>query len=353
MSGGVDSSVAAALLKKAGFDVAGAFMKCWDEKDTFGQCAAAEDAAMARRVAQKLGIPFYTFDFTHEYRKEVFNYFIAEYKAGRTPNPDVMCNKHIKFGLFLEKALALGFDYIATGHYVRIQNSKIKIQNENAKFKIVYKLLQAEDKNKDQSYFLWTLSQEQLRHCLFPIGEYTKPEVRELARKFGLPNAERKDSQGICFVGKVDLTDFLQNHISPKTGEITDPTGKILGNHPGIFYYTIGQRHGIGLGGGPYWVLEKRIKDNVLVVTRNEKDLCKKEVFLQDINWISGGEPPLPLRLKAAIRYRQKAEKATLTKARGSRRYTLKFDEPQRAVAPGQSVVFFGGEELLGGGTIV
>lgn len=341
MSGGVDSSVAAVLLKQAGFNVAGGFMKCWEEKDVLGNCTSAADEKAARQTARVLKIPLYVFDFTREYKKHVFEYFLNEYRAGRTPNPDVICNKEIKFGIFLDKARKLGFDSIATGHYARIQ--KIK----------TWQLLRGVDKNKDQSYFLWQLSQEQLKHCLFPVGDYTKPEVRALARKFKLPNAEKKDSQGICFIGKVKMADFLRKYIKDRPGKIVTTDGRIVGKHNGMHGYTIGQRHGIGLAGGPYWVLEKRIKDNVLAVARNEKDLYKKEVIVENVNWLSRIEPKMPLRLRAAIRYRQKPEVAVLTKTINANRYTLKFLQHQRAIASGQSAVFYRGQELLGGGIIV
>lgn len=357
MSGGVDSSVAAALLKKAGFEVAGAFMKCWDGKNRFGECTAIEDATIARQAAKVINIPFYTFDFTKEYRREVFDYFISEYKAGRTPNPDVMCNKTIKFGMFLKKALAMGFDYVAAGHYIKIRNSKCKMQNDKSKFKIVYKLLRAKDRNKDQSYFLWQLIQKQLRYCLFPIGDYTKDEVREMARKFGLPNAERKDSQGLCFVGKVKLADFLEPYIPVKKGKIVDTKGNFLGWHRGVATFTIGQRQGIGLAGGPYFVVDKDIKKNILMVSRDEKDLYKKEVLVGDVNWISGKAPSLPMRVQVAIRYRQKPESAVLTRSNVTGHdpvaLLVSFGRPQRAIAPGQSAVFYKGQELLGGGIIV
>src|SRR3989344_9098628 len=216
MSGGVDSSVAAALLKKRGYAVTGVFMKPWQPEGV--ECLWKQDREDAMRVAAVLGIPLLTWDFSKEYKKEVADYMIREYRAGRTPNPDVMCNKHIKFGLFLKKALEEGADYIATGNYVKKQKAKSKKQNHNSKSKIIYRLFQAKDKNKDQSYFLWTLSQEQLKYCLFPIGDYTKPEVRKLAKKFGLPNYDKKDSQGVCFIGPLDMKDFLKRYIKPKTG---------------------------------------------------------------------------------------------------------------------------------------
>ncbi|MFN7088781.1 MAG: tRNA 2-thiouridine(34) synthase MnmA, partial [Candidatus Paceibacteria bacterium] len=272
---------------------------------------------------------------------------------GLTPNPDVMCNKKIKFGLFLKKALKAGADYIATGHYTRIRQEIINSKIQNLKFK----LLAGIDKNKDQSYFLWTLSQEQLKRCLFPIGEYTKPEVRELARKFGLPNAERKDSQGLCFVGKVDFREFLSNYIPEKPGLVVDIDGKVLGAHRGIQFYTIGQRHGIGLGGTgkPYFVVQKDANNNILYVAKGENHpaLYTNEIIAKDMHWVSGKMPTFPLRVQARIRYRQSLQPAELIEIKNEKpMLKVKFDEPQRAVAPGQSIVFYSKEELLGGGII-
>ncbi|OGD35316.1 tRNA 2-thiouridine(34) synthase MnmA, partial [Candidatus Azambacteria bacterium RIFCSPHIGHO2_01_46_10] len=258
MSGGVDSSVAALLLKQKGYDVVGVFMKNWSQNLAGGECAWARDQEDARKVAAKIGIPIYTFDFEEEYKKLVVDYMLKEYAAGRTPNPDVMCNKEIKFGLFLEKALSLGADFVATGHYARLRR-KSEIRNPksetNPKLKISnYKLLQAKDKNKDQSYFLWTLGQEQLKYCLFPIGDYFKSEaggaeeqkrrsIRETARKFGLPTADKKDSQGVCFIGKFDFAEFLKSRIPANPGQIKTVDGKVVGEHDGLAFYTVGQRH--------------------------------------------------------------------------------------------------------------
>lgn len=364
LSGGVDSSVVAALLKEkclpAGkqceFDVVGAHMICWKNDGPTrsvnkAECLAEKDAEDARRVADKLGIPFYTFDLTKEYKEKVFDYMIAEYRAGRTPNPDVMCNREIKFGVFLKKALALGADYIATGHYVK------KIKNGES-----YKLISAKDKNKDQSYFLWTLTQEQLSHALFPIGDYSKDEVRELARKFNLPTSEKKDSQGLCFVGRVDFTAFLRNYIKPKKGKIVTTSGEEIGEHDGIEFYTIGQRHGIGIGGGnPFFVVERDKKTNTLIVADIEDDpeLYAKEVIINDIHWISSRTPALPNNYLAQIRYRQPLQKCHLEVSPPSKlggetsKLKVVFDEPQRAVACGQSLVLYDGDNMLGGGVIV
>jgi len=354
MSGGVDSSVAALLLKEQGYEVIGAHMVCWEG------CELKEERRDAMRVAAKLGIPFFTFDFRKEYRLRVFEYMIREYAQGRTPNPDVMCNKYIKFGLFLTKALERGADYIATGHYVRIQDSKIKNQNERPKFKI----FEARDKSKDQSYFLWTLTQEQLRHCLFPMGGYLKSEVREIARRAGLPTAEKKDSQGLCFVGKVDFGEFLRSLLPNVPGAIVSPTGKVVGGHDGAHFYTIGQRHGLELGGfpSPLYVAEKRPRTNTLVVTEEGENspLYRKGCLVQEVNWISPDRAVFPLSCQARIRYRQPLEEAHIMKPETDKgRFTIhnsdfliRFVKAQRAVASGQSMVFYQSHEMLGGGII-
>ena len=280
------------------------------------------------------------------------DYMISEYKIGRTPNPDVMCNREIKFGLFLKKALKEGANLMATGHYARIKRIKNdkKIRNSQS---VIYKLLTAVDKNKDQSYFLWTLTQKQLKHCLFPIGGYIKPEVRKLARKFGLPTAEKKDSQGVCFIGPLDMKDFLKRHIKPKNGKIMDLNGGLVGTHDGAFYYTIGQRHGLDIknGKGPYYVVRKDLKKNIVYVGSN-KDLLIKKMQLTGINWIN-----LPVdnrhrksvihRLDIRVRYRTRLSKAVI-----NNNGEVVFKKPETAVTPGQSAVFYRGDELVGGGII-
>ncbi|MEK7596209.1 MAG: tRNA 2-thiouridine(34) synthase MnmA [Patescibacteria group bacterium] len=358
LSGGVDSSVAAALLKKEGrFDVAAAHMICW--KDVVGsakadRCAAERDAEDARRVADKLDIPFYVFDFTEEYRKKVFDYMVREYKNGRTPNPDVMCNKEIKFGIFLKKALKMGANYVATGHYIKIKKSKIKNQNNNSKFKIIYKLLEAKDKNKDQSYFLWTLTQEQLKHCLFPIGDYTKDEIRKMAREFGLPTAGKKDSQGLCFVGKIDFAEFLKSLIFARKGAVVGADGRKIGEHDGAEFYTIGQRHGLNLGNinaKPHYVAKKDIKANVIVMAeKNDPLLYKKELIGRNVNWIADRAPKLPLKCEVRVRYRQPLQEARIMNYESG--IKVIFDKLQKAIAPGQSVVFYDNKQMLGGGII-
>ncbi len=371
MSGGVDSSVAAALLKRKGYDVVGVHLRCWGggspsrslgitPSSELGVSCAAQDAEDARRAAETLGISFYVFDFEKEYKQRVVQYMVDGYRAGITPNPDVECNREIKFGLFLERALSLGADYVATGHYVKVKSAKIKNQNDNGRLKIIYGLYQAKDKNKDQSYFLWTLTQKQLAHCLFPIGSYTKPQVRVLAKKFGLPNAEKKDSQGICFLGKVTLTDFLGTYIKNQRGVIVTTNGKKIGEHSGAWQFTIGQRRGIGIGGGqPYYVAEKNVKTNtVTVASENDPALMQKEVVLTNLNFISC--PPrhfnilqnVGMSVWCRVRYRQPVAPATLQLTNSST-YKLIFHAPQRFIAPGQSAVLYTGKgEVLGGGII-
>ncbi len=330
MSGGVDSSVAAALLKKEGFVVVGVFMKPWQDESI--QCLWKKDREDAMRVASKLDIPLLTWDFSNEYGKKVTQYMINAYKQGITPNPDVMCNKEIKFGLFYKRALKEGADYIATGHYAQTTKGK---------------LLKAKDSNKDQTYFLWTLTKTQLEKTLFPVGKYTKPEVRKLAKKFDLPTFDKKDSQGVCFIGPLDMKSFLKHKIMAKAGKIIHLDGRVLGEHDGIYYYTIGQRHGldIKLGGGPFYVIKKDIKKNIVYVG-TEKDLSQKSATIKDIQWVQG-DIRLPITVDVMIRYRNASSKALLKKDG-----TLEFKKLQRAITPGQSAVFYKGRQLLGGGII-
>jgi len=396
MSGGVDSSVAAYLLKKQGYNVTGVFMRCWgDGPDPLRQssseasasvgvnCAVA-DAEDARRVAEKLRIPFYSWDFEDEYKKKVIEYMVAGYRAGLTPNPDVMCNREIKFGIFMERALALGADYVATGHYVRkavsVERPAVRGGRRlNAKHCSLYA---ARDSAKDQSYFLWTLTQNELRHCLFPIGNLNKPEVRAIARRAGLSTAEKKDSQGICFLGRVTLADFLKEYISERDGKIVTVGGKKIGEHSGAYFYTIGQRHGLhhktwnmkhetsrGQNARPFYVAEKNVKTNTLIVAEGDDHpaLYRKEVELSDINLISARQLSIvncQLSVLARVRYRQPLSSATLTCRQSSVvSCKLTFDRPQKFVAPGQSAVFYlpagakakegSGLQMLGGGVIV
>ncbi|MBI2108773.1 MAG: tRNA 2-thiouridine(34) synthase MnmA [Parcubacteria group bacterium] len=357
MSGGVDSSVSVALLKKEGYDVTGVFMKVW--QPDFLECERGDDRLDAMRAAAHIGIPFLTFDFEKEYKEEVIDYMISEYKKGRTPNPDVMCNKTIKFGAFLKKAKDMGADMIATGHYARTEEG---IDGQ-------YKLLTGIDLNKDQSYFLWTLTQDQLNRTLFPVGIYNKPEVRELARKFELPNAERKESQGLCFVGKMDMKEFLKHYIKEKRGDVVNEKGEIIGHHDGVFFLTIGQRHGFTITkktphDKPYYIVGKDIGKNIITVSHKKiEESAAKEVVLQDVNWVSGNSPNTNKTYMARTRYRQPLQKVRYkiqdtpdTRAKlgaGQARYKILFENGQEAVTPGQSLVLYSGEECLGGGIIV
>ncbi len=366
MSGGVDSSVAALLLKNEGYDVVGVFMRCFNVDG-----CQDRDAEDARRVAENLNIPFYVWDFEKEYKKKVVKYMVDGYRNGITPNPDVMCNKEIKFGLFFDQAIAAGADYVATGHYVRVRraNSKLRMANNKKPLAISYKLLAAIDSNKDQSYFLWTLTQAQLSRCLFPIGDYLKPEVRAIARKAGLPTANKKDSQGICFLGDVPIADFLRIYIRPKRGEIHTLSGQKIGKHEGVYFYTIGQRHGLdlkdknyelGITGEhktlPHYVSEKDVKTNTLVVAEGEdnKALYKKEVTLANVNFINPViDNKSPVSVLARVRYRQPVSEARLVISHKSSA-GLVFKNPQKFVASGQSAVFYTKKgEMLGGGVIL
>lgn len=351
MSGGVDSSVAAALLKKQGYFVVGVFFRPWTPPAT-SFCQWEQDRLDAMRVAAKLGIEFKTWDFSKEYSKHVAQYMIDGYRAGITPNPDVMCNKEIKFGLFLKKALEEGAGYIATGHYVRSRSFTYK---SDRIFMRIIKLLRAKDLNKDQSYFLWTLTQNQLKHCLFPIGNYTKPEIRKLAKKFGLPNHAKKDSQGVCFIGQLDMKEFLTNYIKPKRGEIRlAGSNAILGWHDGVYYYTIGQRQGLNInnGQGPYFVAAKNVKENILYVADeiDGEQLKVNSCRIVDQSWINK-KPKLPIKADVKIRYRTEALPAMISA--NSRGLFVKFQKPAKAITPGQSAVIYKGQEMLGGGIIV
>lgn len=348
MSGGVDSSVSAALLKEQGYDVVGVFMRCWNADDfKQGECTAEEDEYWARRAAQKIGIPFYSVDLVDEYKNRVVDYFVGEYAAGRTPNPDVMCNNEIKFGVFYDKVInEFGADYIATGHYARVRHTGEDSPRHT-------QLLRGVDKNKDQTYFLHRVSGERLAKAMFPIGDIPKPKVRELARKYNLPNAEKKDSQGLCFIGKVDVTKFLEEYIPNKPGVVVTVGGEEVGKHKGVQYYTIGQRKGVGTGGGgvPYYVVDKDVKANKLIVgTRYEDKLFENSLVLEDVVWVNDA-PKLPAKITASIRYRQEPQEAELIEENG--KLQLRFEEPQRAVTSGQMAVVYDGEEVLGGGIIV
>ena len=348
MSGGVDSSVAAYLLCKQGHHVAGLFMKNWEEDDDEEYCAATVDLADAQQVCAQLKIPLHTVNFSSEYWDRVFEYFIEEYKAGRTPNPDIICNKEIKFRAFLDYALDLDATMIATGHYANC----IKEGSNTL-------LSKAADLDKDQSYFLHTLDQNQLENVLFPLGMLTKTWVRTIAKENNFSVHDKKDSTGICFIGERRFKDFLKNYIPAKPGNIVTLQGEILGDHEGVMYYTIGQRQGLGIGGQqnysehPWYVVDKRLDANELVVVQGHDniELLHTKVITQPIHWISGQPPANTDKLKAKIRYRQKDQYCSITYIGKDRCETL-FDTPQWAVTPGQSVVFYEGDTCLGGAII-
>lgn len=334
MSGGVDSSLTAALLVEQGYDVTGVYMKNWTQDLPGLKCPWADDLADAKRVAVQLGIDFEVFDFENEYKHKVVDYMIDEYKRGRTPNPDIMCNQEVKFRLFLDAALEHGADMIATGHYAQVEDGTLKL---------------AADSNKDQTYFLYRVTGEALAKTLFPLGEFTKPEVRKMAEERGLYTAAKKDSQGICFVGQIGIRDFLREYVTPVAGNIVDKqTGAAVGRHDGAIFYTLGQRHGLDVGGGlPYYVVGKDMDKNEVYVSRDlgDEELWKKEVTLSDIHWIN--QPPAEnAQLVVRIRHRAPLVSATLSSD------TLRLDEPQRAVTPGQSIVIYEGDVCLGGGIV-
>ncbi|MEP6710148.1 MAG: tRNA 2-thiouridine(34) synthase MnmA [Candidatus Saccharibacteria bacterium] len=333
MSGGVDSSLTAALLVEQGFDVTGVYMKNWTQDLPGMKCPWADDLADAKRVAVQLGIDFKVFVFETEYKDKVVNYMIDEYKAGRTPNPDIMCNQEVKFKLFLETALEDGADLIATGHYAQVENGVLK---------------QAVDANKDQTYFLYRVTKDALNKTLFPLGGYTKPQVREMAKERNLSTAAKKDSQGICFVGKIGIRDFLSEYVEQVPGDIINKqTGKAIGRHDGAIFYTPGQRHGLELGGGlPYYVVGKNMDKNEVYVTTdlNDDTLWREEVELQELHWIDS--TPIDGEYDIRIRHRAPLVKASL---KGTH---LSLTDAQRAVAAGQSVVIYDGDVCLGGGIV-
>lgn len=338
MSGGVDSSLSAALLKEQGYDVTGVYMKNWTQDMPGMRCPWADDLADAKRVAVQLGIDFKVFDFENEYKHKVVDYMIEEYKLGRTPNPDIMCNQEVKFKLFLEAALEDGADMIATGHYARVEDGILK---------------RAQDDNKDQTYFLYRVTGEALQKTLFPLGGFTKPEVREMAKERGLFTAGKKDSQGICFVGKIGIREFLSQYVEQKPGKIIDKkTGNALGVHDGAIFYTLGQRHGLDVGGGlPYYVVGKNMDKNEVYVTTDLEDtaLWKKTIDLTAVHWINS----LPPEGEYMVRVRHRAPLVTAhltTAADGSAVFML--NEPERAVTAGQSVVVYNDGACLGGGIV-
>lgn len=344
MSGGVDSAVSAWLLKRQGFNVIALFMHNWEESDD-GCCTAEQDFADVERVSDKLDIPYYSVNFAKEYKERVFSYFLDEYKKGRTPNPDVLCNREIKFGPFLQYAKALGADYIATGHYCGVSHLNGK-----------HYLLKAKDQSKDQTYFLNQLSQNQLADVLFPLSDIEKSEVRKIADKLGLVNAEKKDSTGICFIGERNFRSLLQNYLPNQRGEIVDVNGKSVGEHIGLMYYTLGQRRGLGLGGtaegqGRWFVVEKDLENNKLIVSHGDESvLLSNSLLASSMNWIPDC-PSESFTCTAKFRYRQPEQKVDV-KVLTDGRISVNFHEKQRAVTPGQFVVLYDGVKCLGGGII-
>ena len=348
LSGGVDSSVSAALLQREGYDVTGVFIRAWHPE--FLPCAWKEERLDAMRVCASLSIPFLTFDFESQYKERVVNYMINEYSVGRTPNPDIMCNKYIKFGAFLEEALEKGFIDKITGHYAIKKESKIDK-------KISFQLYAGVDTNKDQSYFLWTLNQEVLKRTLFPVGKYTKPEVRKMARKFGLLTAEKKDSQGLCFMGSVDMKEFLERYIPVTYGDVIDTSGKVVGNHSGTSFSTIGQRHGFTTSPShslerPYYVVQKDVSTNTLTVSHKPQiqKMSVKSIHLDNENWVAGTTPPGGDYV-ARFRHRQEPEVCKLF-FDSTGKPIVQFEEPQVGLSSGQSLVLYNGSRCIGGGVM-
>ncbi|NIK74907.1 tRNA-specific 2-thiouridylase [Paenibacillus castaneae] len=348
MSGGVDSSVTALLLKQQGYDVVGIFMKNWDDTDELGHCTAEEDSEDVRRVCEQIGIPYYTVNFERQYFDKVFTYFLDEYKRGRTPNPDVMCNREIKFGDFLQRAMELGADYLATGHYARVERS------EDGQTK----LLRGIDSNKDQTYFLSALNQKQLAKAMFPIGHLPKPEVRRIAEEAGLYTAKKKDSTGVCFIGERNFKTFLSGYLPAQSGDMIDiRNGENKGRHDGLMYYTLGQRQGLGIGGSgsgePWFVADKDLERNILYVVQGEQhpSLYSESLSATGMNWILPTSDAATIRCTAKFRYRQADQAVTVTIGPDNTAHIV-FDKPQKAITPGQAVVLYDGEVCLGGGTI-
>ena len=361
LSGGVDSSVTALLLKQQGMDVSAIFMKNWNEDDDEGYCPAEEDFADAQSIAAELEIPFHGVNFAPEYWDNVFSYFLDEYKAGRTPNPDILCNKEIKFKVFLDYALAQGANKIATGHYARVKE-------EDGQFY----LLKGKDNNKDQSYFLYTLGQYPLSKTLFPVGELEKPEVRHLAEKFHLATWDKKDSTGICFIGERDFSKFLSQYLPAKPGKMVTPDGEVVGQHQGLMYHTLGQRKGLGIGGRksdkasnsktaglPWFAAQKDLEKNQLIVVQGKDHplLYSQKLTASKLHWVSGKAPTAPFQCMAKTRYRQPDQACIITEindydTENGSHCVVEFDSPQFAITPGQSVVFYQGEICLGGGVI-
>lgn len=350
MSGGVDSSATALKLKREGYDVVGIFMKNWDDTDENGVCTATEDYKDVQAVANQIGIPYYSVNFEKEYWNKVFEYFLDEYKKGRTPNPDVICNKEIKFKAFLDYAMDLGADYVATGHYARVERDDDGM---------VY-MLRGVDSNKDQTYFLNQLSQDQLQRVMFPLGEMEKPDVRQLAEEAGLKTADKKDSTGICFIGERDFKEFLMNYLPAQPGEMQTLDGDVVNTHDGLMYYTIGQRQGLGIGGSkeygnePWFVIGKDLERNVLLVGQgfHHEHLYATHLEASDFSFTVKAPAEAEFRCTAKFRYRTDDVPVTIKMNDDRTEAIVEFDEPQRAITPGQAIVLYDGEECLGGGTI-
>lgn len=347
LSGGVDSSVAALLLVQGGYEVTGVYMKNWSQDLPGMKCPWMEDYQDAKRIAVQLGIDFKLYDFEKEYRQKVVDYMVREYKAGRTPNPDIMCNQEVKFNLFLETALKDGADYIATGHYAKLKNGQ---------------LLRAKDEDKDQTYFLYRISKKALSKAIFPLGDFTKTEVKKIAQKHNLISADRKESMGICFVGKIGIKDFLSLYLSREPGKIIDQKGRVVGEHDGAAFYTIGQRHGLNVGGGlPYYVTGKDMKKNEVYVTTDlqDKKLWSSQIRLSDLHWIDKNPATRIIHVaeekKLGLRMRHRAPLVKVKKIKASNDLTLtvELEEEIRAITPGQSAVFYSGNKVLGGGIVV
>lgn len=342
MSGGVDSSVTALLLKEQGYDVIGMFMKNWEEKDQDGVCRSAKDYEDVIQVCEQIQIPYYVVNFKKEYWDHVFTHFIKEFEQGFTPNPDILCNREIKFKVFFEKALELGADFLATGHYCQSIESR---------------LVKGSDPEKDQSYFLYTIKKTILDKVLFPVGHLTKKEVRAIAKKHGLATSEKKDSTGVCFIGKRDFKEFLSKYIAAKPGNFETMDGKVVGKHDGCAYYTIGQRKGLGIGGeGEAWyVVGKDIERNVVYIDQGAMHpaMFKDNLTASELTWVAETMPfTLPYKCKAKIRYRQQDQDCTIVSIEQGSKAFVKFDVPQRAITPRQSIVFYDGDNCLGGGII-
>lgn len=348
MSGGVDSSVVAVMLKNQGYNVVGLYMHNWEEKDENEICTSQKDFEDVKRVCTKIGIPYFTVNYAQEYLDRVFNEFVEEYKAGRTPNPDVLCNREIKFGPLLDKAMVLGADFVATGHYARVYEKDG-----------LYYLAKSKDLNKDQSYFLHQLTQKQLKHAKFPLSDISKPKVREIALEYELSTATKKDSTGICFIGEKRFREFLKQFIPAKKGDILDLSGKKIGSHDGVMFYTLGQRRGLNIGGsaqgnGERWfVIKKDVKNNILYVNQGEcEELFSSGLIAGGINWIPEAPKQVEFECLAKFRYRQSDQKVKV-KLTGSDSAEVIFAEKQRAITPGQYVVFYDiDENCLGGGKI-